>query len=365
MRDARVRASFREVPRSLFLPGRKLESIYVDESVVTKRRLDGLPLSSSTEPCVMARMLDQLGVSLGHHVLEIGAGSGYNAALLGWLAGPAGSVTTIDLDADTSARARRNLGRAGFGHVTVVQGDGWYGAHDQGPFDRIEVTVGIWDLSPHWVGQLRPGGILLVPLWLRGGLQVCVAFTPDGPGLRSVTVQPSGFMRLRGEHAGPEGYVQFHGWTASLDSARLAAPILELAARSPRMHPVPKIADRSPGWFPRFLLDEVGALSVVKEIDKSPSVALLHDSGASLAVLDRDRVMLFGNEDALDPLVHGALSARPLDAAALQVGAAPALHERDVLAPWLFTRPNYRFAISEQASKSGEPLVHSRQVRLY
>jgi protein-L-isoaspartate(D-aspartate) O-methyltransferase len=72
----------------------------------------------------VARMLGQLDMRRGHHVLEIGAGTGYNAALLAHLAGPDGQVTTIDLDEDIVADARSHLARAGYGNVTVVRGDG-------------------------------------------------------------------------------------------------------------------------------------------------------------------------------------------------------------------------------------------------
>lgn len=96
-------------------------------------------------------MIEQLDVQIGHRVLEIGAGTGYNAALLAWLAGSSGRVTTIDVDEDIVQEARDNLRRAGFSEVHVVAGDGWLGLPTDAPFDRIEATVGVWDLSPHWV----------------------------------------------------------------------------------------------------------------------------------------------------------------------------------------------------------------------
>lgn len=296
----------------------------------------------------MARMLDQLMVEDGHSVLEIGAGTGYNAALLSQLAGPGGTVTSVDLDSGTARLARRNLLGAGFDKVRVVEADGWMGAPERGPFDRIVMTVGVWDISPHWVRQLRRGGILLVPLWLRGGFQVSVAFTTDDVDLSSVSVRPCAFMRLRGPHAGPEGYLGFHGWTASLDLSAHAAPILALVKAQPSVHEVPELARHPAGWFPRFLLDEPGAMSVVKEIDKAPSVGLFHPTQRSLALLDGDRVLLFGNDDALAPLVQGSVRARPLDAETLQVAASPASDEVNFTetSVWTVTRPNYWFAIS-------------------
>ena len=84
--DARVEAAFRSVPRHLFLPGVEIERVYRDEAIPTKLA-DGIPISSSSQPAIMAIMLEQLDVQPGHNVLEIGAGTGYNAALLAYLAG--------------------------------------------------------------------------------------------------------------------------------------------------------------------------------------------------------------------------------------------------------------------------------------
>src|SRR5262245_57665292 len=87
------------VPRHLFVPGAALSEAYRDDATVTKRDRDGVPVSSSSQPTIMAIMLDQLEVAPGHRVLEIGAGTGYNAALLAHLVGPAGAVVSVDIDA--------------------------------------------------------------------------------------------------------------------------------------------------------------------------------------------------------------------------------------------------------------------------
>src|SRR5689334_11280094 len=80
--SASVEAALRAVPRHLFLPDQPLETVYADRAVPTKRGADGVPISSSSQPAIMAIMLEQLALEPGMRVLEIGAGTGYNAALL-------------------------------------------------------------------------------------------------------------------------------------------------------------------------------------------------------------------------------------------------------------------------------------------
>ncbi|TDD31689.1 methyltransferase, FxLD system [Nonomuraea terrae] len=191
------------VPRHLFLPGVDPEHAYRDEAIVTKRDAGGLPISSSSQPLIMAVMLDQLGVEPGHRVLEIGAGTGYNAALLARLTGPGGHVVSLDLDSDTVDQARRHLSAAGSGQVEVICADGAEGHPAGAPYDRLIATVGVWDLEPAWLEQLRPEGRLVVPLDLRG-VQVSAAMERADDHWVSRSVAPCGFMRMRGAAAGPE-----------------------------------------------------------------------------------------------------------------------------------------------------------------
>jgi protein-L-isoaspartate(D-aspartate) O-methyltransferase len=191
------------VPRHLFVPEVPVETAYRDEAIVTKRDGDGLPISSSSQPTIMAVMLDQLRAAPGHRVLEIGAGTGYNAALLAHLVGPSGVVVSVDIDPQVAERARTGLAAAGYSDVTVVCADGMHGHAAAAPYDRIIATVGVWDLAPAWLDQLAPGGRVVVPLDLRGA-QVSVAFEPEDGHWVSRSVVPCGFMRLRGELAGPQ-----------------------------------------------------------------------------------------------------------------------------------------------------------------
>lgn len=203
VRTERVAEAFRTVPRHLFLPGVEPAGAYADEAIVTKRQSDGRPISSSSQPAIMAEMLEQLDVEPGQRVLEIGTGTGYNAALLAHLVGTTGAVTTLDIDTDLVEQARGQLQAAGMTGVNAVCADGAAGWPGGAPYDRVIVTAAAWDVEPAWVGQLADRGRLVLPLSLRG-VQLSVAFEALGDHLVSRSVVGCGFMPLRGALAGPD-----------------------------------------------------------------------------------------------------------------------------------------------------------------
>ena len=199
--DPRVEAAFRAIPRHLFLPDVPLAEVYRDQAIPTKIR-DGEAISSSSQPEIMATMLDQLRLAPGLSVLEIGAGTGYNAALMAHIVGEKGAVVTMDVDDDLVESARAHLRAAGASRAQLIHGDGGLGHPAGAPYDRIILTVGAWDVAPAWWAQLRLGGRLVLPLAV-GGAQKSVAFVHDGDHLVSASVKDCAFMRLRGAFAGP------------------------------------------------------------------------------------------------------------------------------------------------------------------
>jgi protein-L-isoaspartate(D-aspartate) O-methyltransferase len=201
--DPAVERALLTVPRELFvapLAARHgLQAVYRDRAIVTKRDALGRPTSSSSQPRIMAAMLQQLQVRPGQRVLEVGAGSGYNAALLATLVGPGGLVVSVELDDQVARSARVALARGGY-RVQVVTGDGRHGCAAQAPFDRIIVTASTDDVPRAWFDQLVVGGRLVLPLRLgrRWFLpQAVVALRRTAVGLESVAMVPGAFMALR------------------------------------------------------------------------------------------------------------------------------------------------------------------------
>jgi protein-L-isoaspartate(D-aspartate) O-methyltransferase len=203
-----VQDAFAKVPRHVFVPEVAPAAAYRDEALVIKCGPDGMPVSSSSQPAMMAIMLDQLGLQPGHSVLEIGTGSGYNAAVMAAVVGPEGKVVSIDIDPELVARARASLAAAGYDGVTVICADGGFGDPDDAPFDRIIVTAGAWDIAPAWLDQVTAGGLLVLPLSVRG-IQLSVALRRgDADVWRSISSWRCGFVRMLGAFAGPETIIR-------------------------------------------------------------------------------------------------------------------------------------------------------------
>ena len=154
IQSQQVEAAFRAVPRHPFLPNVPVAQVYEDRAIPTKFA-DDRAISSSSQPAMMAIMLEQLALQPGHRVLEIGAGTGYNAALIAQIVGETGQVTTLDIDEDIVAAAQHHLHSVGADSVQVICADGSLGWPDNAPYDRIIMTVGGWDISPAWVEQLN------------------------------------------------------------------------------------------------------------------------------------------------------------------------------------------------------------------
>ncbi|MFE2809795.1 methyltransferase domain-containing protein [Streptomyces nigra] len=223
------RDAFEQVPRHLFVPyyyvgvgggyerrwgespdpaarARWMSGAYADIPLATRLR-DGELLSSSSQPSLMAMMLVALEVADGHRVLEIGTGTGYNAALLAHRLGDDDLVTTIDLEPEITESARRHLEAAGHRPV-VVTGDGARGVPERAPFDRIIATCTLPSIPRAWLAQCRPGARILTP-FATGLVALTVADVGHAEGRFLAT--PAYFVPLRGASRSEPESVQVGG----------------------------------------------------------------------------------------------------------------------------------------------------------
>ncbi|MGQ0776768.1 MAG: ATP-grasp peptide maturase system methyltransferase [Pseudonocardiales bacterium] len=159
--------------------------------------LTGTPTCSSTQPSLMAVMLEALDTRESHRVLEIGTGTGYNAALLAHRLGDS-HVVTVDVDVNLVEHARHNLNQAGY-TPTVAAADGADGYPGGAPFDRLIATCSVAAIPPAWLTQIRPGGVILTNLYrqLLGGSLVRLTVREDHSAAGPLLDDWGGFMPLR------------------------------------------------------------------------------------------------------------------------------------------------------------------------
>jgi protein-L-isoaspartate(D-aspartate) O-methyltransferase len=209
-------------------PGRPrrdhLALIYADTALAT-RHIGGMPASSTSQASLVAKMLELLELSEGMKILEVGAGTGYNAALLAEIVGDQRLVVTVDVLEDVVEQTRRLLAAAGYPQIQVLLRDGFEGAAEQAPFDRIVATVGCSDLSPRWAGQLADDGAMLVPMAHASGHPLVLlrkdASRKDTSALRGRMVLRTGFIPVRGPlHIEDQ-------WAAGVWVAKSAEPVRE------------------------------------------------------------------------------------------------------------------------------------------
>lgn len=188
VRDPRVLDAMRRVPRHLFVPEPVRDSAYADRP---------LPIGHGqtiSQPYVVAFMTELARLSPEARVLEIGTGSGYQAAVL---AGLAREVYTIEIVEPLAAEARERLGRLGIRNVTVRAGDGYRGWPEEAPFDAIVLTAAPPEIPAPLLAQLAPGGRLVAPV--GSGWQELVVVERTAAGLVRRSVAPVRFVPMTGE----------------------------------------------------------------------------------------------------------------------------------------------------------------------
>jgi protein-L-isoaspartate(D-aspartate) O-methyltransferase len=185
--DTRVLRAMDQVPRQEFVLPAFADSAYADQA---------MPIACGqtiSQPYVVAYMTEQLDVKREHRVLEIGTGSGYQAAVLSQLAG---AVYTVERYRTLADRARETLTRLGYHNVTVVAGDGLNGLPEHAPYDRIIVTAAAETIPAKLIDQLALEGIMVLPHGAHDGAQRIVKLTLGPNGLQQRDLLPVRFVPL-------------------------------------------------------------------------------------------------------------------------------------------------------------------------
>lgn len=185
--DRAVLRAMDEVPRGHFVEAAFADSAYADQA---------LPIACGqtiSQPYVVAYMTEQLALRPHHRVLEIGTGSGYQAAVLSRLAR---EVVSIERYRTLADRARARLAVLGYDNVTVMAGDGLAGAPERAPFDRIVVTAAAEQPPPALLEQLAEDGIMLIPLGPQNGPQNIVKLTKSAMRIVRESLIPVRFVPL-------------------------------------------------------------------------------------------------------------------------------------------------------------------------
>jgi protein-L-isoaspartate(D-aspartate) O-methyltransferase len=190
IRSERVLDAMRKVPRHLFVPESERERAYRDHP---------LPIGHEqtiSQPYIVAFMTQGLNVEPGDRVLEIGTGSGYQAAVLSVLAK---QVYTIEIVAPLADRARATLKELGYGNVEVRTGNGYLGWPEHAPFDRIMVTAAPDEVPPALVEQLKVGGLMAIPVGTAN--QELRILRRTTTGVETLATLPVRFVPMTGKPA--------------------------------------------------------------------------------------------------------------------------------------------------------------------
>ncbi|MEV0621717.1 methyltransferase domain-containing protein [Nonomuraea sp. NPDC050404] len=294
IRSEVVHRAFSNVQRHLFIPGfyendnayikvngdlsdDLLNKIYSDIALMTHRPHDaaGRP-SSASMPRVVGRMLEALDLRPGHRVLEIGAGTGYNAALIAAIT--EGPVDSVDISDVIVSEANASLQRAGVRNATAHVADGYLGHPSRGPYDRIVVTCGITGVSPGWLSQLAPNGMILAPTF-HAGFHPTLAITfKERRGLVGRGVTSSDFMAAGDPLYGPRPQ------QAPTDPQ---LPAVELTTISDA---VPTLVDDAyfDLWFALGVHDHRTTRAYTEDLDPALGMVCLHDPTQGTAWVQRD-----------------------------------------------------------------------------
>jgi protein-L-isoaspartate(D-aspartate) O-methyltransferase len=177
-----------------------LAALYADRPLCLLGDDDDDPVSTISQPSFVLRMLHLLELAPGHSVFELGAGSGWNAALMGHLVGAGGHVYSTEVVPELAEAAAQNIRAAGLTNVSIVAADGGEGCAGAAPFDRAVFTAGAYDLPRRFYSQVREGGRLLMVVKSEGGGDSLYVLRKQADHFESLAATPCGFVSLKGKY---------------------------------------------------------------------------------------------------------------------------------------------------------------------
>ena len=177
-----------------------LATLYSDRALVLFGDDDNDVPSTISQPSFVLRMLDMLQLEQGQKVFELGAGSGWNAALLGRLVAPDGLVYSLELIPEVARTATANIQALGIKNVNVIEGDGGEGYAAGAPYDRAIFTAGAYDLPRPFFEQIKEGGLLLIVIKSEGGGDTLFLLRKELDHFESMEGLPCGFVQMRGKY---------------------------------------------------------------------------------------------------------------------------------------------------------------------
>ena len=205
-------------PRHLFVPPYREWGVKEWREVTANNLMEHLPIlyadrplilfgdddrnvpSTISQPSFVLRMLDMLQLAPGHKVFELGAGSGWNAALMGNLVGPQGHVHSLEIIPEVARRAAAIIDALGRSNVTIVEADGGDGYVPGGPYDRAIFTAGAYDLPRQFYQQITEGGLLVVVIKCEGGGDTLFVLRKAADHFVSLDAMQCGFVQMDGKY---------------------------------------------------------------------------------------------------------------------------------------------------------------------
>ncbi|WP_165908140.1 protein-L-isoaspartate O-methyltransferase family protein [Hydrogenispora ethanolica] len=279
-----------------------LPLLYRDVPLALQEDRNGRVLSTISQPSFVLYMLDLLRLEQGQRVFEVGAGSGWNAALMGYLVGETGHVYSAEILPEAAQQAQSNLRQLQVRNVTIIAGDGGPGLEREAPFDRVIFTAGGFDLPRSLYRQVKDDGLVLFPLKVKGAGDILYLLKKAADHFTALQAIDSQFVPLTGKHRAPETEGVFLEELPEWES---------LKTRFVSDSPLPWEADirlgasvMSKTLALRFFLSlrepDFFILKLGSDADEANAFGLR--AGDSLAICRDGRVVAYGNDAARERL---------------------------------------------------------------